>query len=338
MSIRKRPTIKDIANEAEVSISTVSRVLNYDDSLNVTQETKRKVFETADKLSYKVKNKPKLNQKNIGFYFGIDYEVELKDTFYLDLRSEIESLLRFDGKTSYRINRNDSKQSLKQVDGIMCVGLFEKEDIEWLESLEKPLIFIDSNPNVDKYISIEFDLKRSTEKALKYLLDMGHTSIGFIGGQDTFDSFLESRQEIDLRRLTFTEYLTRFKLYNEDLVKIGMFTPQDGYRLFKELMSKKVRPTALFIANDSLATGCYRAAFEMGLSIPDDVSIIGFNDIPSSEYMTPPLTTVRLNTHYMSQMAIKFLIQIIEKEIDHPLQIIIPNELIVRDSVKKFSE
>lgn len=334
----KNVTIKDIAEAANVSPSTVSRVLNYDASLKVTTETRKLIFETADRMEYRPRKKNGPKEQRIGFYFGISPETEMEDTFYLELRSEIESLLKIDGRVLRSVTSEDTKKTVRQLDGVVCVGIFGEQELGWLNSLGKPLLFVDSNPDPDKYISVEFDLVRSTEKVLNYFLEMGHTKIGFIGGKDNAAPGLpEGNGKVDQRQYAFTEHLGRMGLFEERYMRVGTFTPQDGYRLFKDIMSKEDAPTALFIANDSLATGCYKAAHEMGIRIPDDVSLIGFNDLPSSQFMIPPLTTVRLNVNYMASLAAYVLTQILDKVLWDPIQIIIPSKLVLRESVRKLN-
>lgn len=333
----KSVTIKDIAKAAQVSPATVSRVLNYDETLQVTIQTKKKIFEAAEKLSYKPKKKKNgVVGKNIGFCFAITPEQELEDAFYISLRFEIESLLKIEGRTSQIITKQDSKKTVKNIDGIICVGLFSDEDIEWLDSLEKPLLFADSCPDPDKFSSVIFDLPYATEKVMSYLISLGHKKIGFIGGKDLISQSEMQNAKEDPRHATHKRYLTEMGNYTEEFVKVGNFSPRDGYVLFKELMEKGNRPTAIFIANDSLATGCYKAAHEMNIHIPNDVSLIGFNDLPSAQYMIPPLTTVRLDINYMAEVAVELLVKTIENNLSLPIQIIIPSQLILRDSTKKI--
>lgn len=331
----KSVTIKDIAQAARVSPATVSRVLNYDETLQVTTQTKKKIFEAAEKLSYKPKKKKNgVTGTNIGFCFAITPEQELEDAFYISLRFEIESLLKIEGRTSRIITRQDSKKTVKNIDGIICVGLFSDADIDWLGSLERPLVFADSCPDPDRFSSVIFDLPYATEKVMNYMISLGHKKIGFIGGKDLIVQSEMQQVKEDPRHATYARYLKELGNFTEAFVKVGNFSPRDGYVLFKELMEKENRPTAVFIANDSLAAGCYKAAHEMGIHIPNDVSLIGFNDLPSAQYMIPPLTTVRLDVNYMAEVAVALLVKTIENNLTLPLQITIPSQLILRDSTK----
>lgn len=334
---KKRVTIKDIASVAGVSPATVSRVLNYDEDLQVTLETKKKVFEVAEQLSYEPVKKNNTAKKEIGLYFGIETNVEVEDTYYLSLRVEIESLLRVKGHSMPMITSNDTRSSVRNIDGIICIGMFSRDDIHWLESLQKPLVFADANPNPDKFSAVNFDLDRATRKALNYLLELGHTEIGFIGGRDEVDQVDDPYYVGDERQDTFVRYLSERGLFKPNLLKLGAYTPRAGYEMFHELMDEAERPTAIMIANDSMASGCYKAAHELGIRIPEDISLIGFNDLPNAQYMIPPLTTIRLDVNYLSE----FVIDLVEKTIGHelllPIQIVVPSNLIVRKSTKYLS-
>ena len=190
-------------------------------------------------------------------------------------------------------------------------------------------MFIDHNPNTTRYHSVEFDLSDSTNNVLAYLLEMGHQNIGFIGGVDS------ERRCADERENTYRNFMKSRNLLNEEYIRIGNFTSEDGYKNFKDLLTKQKEITAVFAANDSLVIGCYRAAYEMGLKVPEDVSIVGFNDIKIAKLLVPSLTTVSLEISKMAEIAIRFLDDIINLSIP-PLKIIIPNQLVKRDSVKNI--
>lgn len=331
---RKTPTLADIAKEANVSTSTVSRVLNFDDTLKVHSQTKERIFEIAEKLSYDF-GKKKDKKKILGFYSGISSETESEDVFYFDLRQEIEKLLKIKGMGFRLISRHDMPKDIDDVNGVMALGVFDKEELIWLEKLNKPLVFIDSNPNPDKYISVQFDLSDSTNKILDYFLRMGHQKIGFIGGKDQINIKNNVSSNHDRRETAYRNFMLDNNLLNENYIRVGEFTPNDGYINFKELFSQSDPPTALFVANDSLAIGCYRAAYEMGLKIPDDISIIGFNDIETAQYLVPSLSTIGLDMERMAELSIQLLKKNIANKLISPMKIIIPNKLIIRDSVKR---
>ncbi|WP_195574705.1 LacI family DNA-binding transcriptional regulator [Paenibacillus sp. 1001270B_150601_E10] len=323
-------TIKDIADIANVSIATVSRVLNYDETLNVTDETRQRVFEAAEQLSYQISSKKRKKRKfKIGLYYSYSLEEELNDTYYLSIRVALEKKLEAEGLKVHRIRSGDQPEQLRSIDGIICLGFFVQEDIERIQSFQKPVVFVDSSPNEDLFDSVVIDFHKATKKVLDYLLELGHTKIGFIGGVDT-DKY--GNHYYDLRQEVFEQYLKSKQLYCEDYIKIGGYNPKDGYVLLKQLLELEEKPTAVFVANDTIAVGLYKACSELGYRIPEDLSIVGFNDISAAQFMVPPLTTIRLNTDFMGETAVSLMQDRLMNDREICLRVTIPTKLIVRES------
>lgn len=323
-------TIKDIANLANVSITTVSRVLNYDDTLNVSPETRKRVFEAAEELAYVVAPKKKAKSKwRVGLYDSFSLEEELVDTYYLSIRVALEKKLKLKGIDYYRIDKHGNDDHVKKVDGIICLGTFKNKDIEKIKSFDKPSVFVDSNPDSEYFDSVIIDFNSATQKALNYLTELGHKNIGFIGGIET-DMY--GNRFKDLRQDVFETYLKEKKIFKEELVKIGGYDPKDGYTHLKEMMSGDSKPTAIFVANDTIAVGCYKAAYELGIKIPEELSIVGFNDVATAQYMVPPLTTVKLYTEIMGETAVDLLVEKLSSKREITKIITINTKLIIRES------
>ena len=327
-------TIKDIADLAQVSMATVSRVLNYDETLNVAPETRKRIFEAAEELNYVVTPKKKKTKKKgvVGLYYSYSLEEELVDTYYLSIRVALEKKLESMGMEFFRITKDDTKRSISKLDGIICLGTFKKADIELIKSFDKPSVFVDSNPDKDSFDAVVIDFTSATKTALNYLVELGHKKIGFIGGVET-DMY--GNRFKDLRQDVFECYLKEKGIFNEDFVKIGGYNPKDGYQILKEMLSQNEKPTAVFVANDSIAVGCYKAAYELGVKIPEDLSIVGFNDVSSAQYMMPPLTTVKLYTEIMGESAVDLLLEQIATKREVCKKITIHTKLIVRGSATK---
>lgn len=323
-------TLKEIADKAGVSITTVSRVLNHDGTLNVPDDTKQRIFETAEEMEYQLREKKKRKKKlKIGVYYSYSLEEELDDPYYLYVRVAIEKKIEEEGFTKYQIRSLDTPEKISNVDGIVCLGTFSASDVERIESFQKPVIFADASPDEDKYDSIIFDLKRSVIKVLDHLSALGHERIALLG---VTDQDADGKPVADLRDSVYTDYMVGKGWFVPEYVRLGGNTPIYGYLLFKELVALPNMPTAIFVVNDSLAAGCYKAASELGIRIPEDLSIIGFNDIPSAKYMVPPLTTVRLNTEFMGERAVAILVDRLISDRTICVKTIIPAELIIRDS------
>lgn len=325
-----RVTISDIANEVGVSIATVSRALNYDETLNINIETRNKIFEVAERLKYESPMRKKRKKKyNIGLYCSYSYEEELKDTYYLSIRIAIENKLKEEKLNIYRIDSIDEFSNLKNIDGVIALGTFDKIDTSNMELCEKPIVFVDHRGDEEKFDSVVIDYERATCKAMDYLFKLGHKKVAFIGGCD-FDN--KGEKIIDHREENYIKIMKQNNLFNDDYIKIGKYDANYGFISTKELIEKGDIPTAIIVANDSIAIGCYKAIFEKGLSIPNDISIVGFNDISISEYMYPPLTTIRLHSDFMGITAVETILERLSSDRNLFKTIVIPTKLIKRES------
>lgn len=328
-------TIRDIAERAQVSISTVSRVLNYDETLSVNAATKKKIFEIAEELEYRGKNQKKRKRRLsllLINYYSLEGEVE--DPYYLSVRIAIE---RRAAELGYRLVSISEKDEFRVagIDGVICLGTFGKEELKRIDEMERPTIFVDSNPDYDKYDSIVFDLRRETRRILDYLWEKGHRRIGFIGGNDAEGT--ADWGKTDNRTLEYRAFVEEKKAGHEGYERIGAFTSRMGFRLMNELMTLPEPPTAVFVANDSLAVGCLNAISRAGKRCPEDFSIVGFNDIPTAKYMVPPLTTMRLYMDFMGERAVDMISDRILTKRELPVQVTLPAKLMIRESVKDLT-
>ncbi|MGL5312664.1 MAG: LacI family DNA-binding transcriptional regulator [Peptostreptococcaceae bacterium] len=329
-------TISDIANEVGVSISTVSRALNYDETLNIAEETKKKIFEVSEKLKYEPPVRKKRKKKyNIGLYCSYSYEEELRDTYYLSIRIAIENKIKEEKVNIHRLQSIDEFKHTKNIDGVIALGTFDELDIKNMELCGKPIVFVDHRADEEKFDSVVIDFEKATNKAMGYLFDLGHEKIAFIGGCD-YD--YKGNKLLDYREVNYIKCMKEKELYFEDYIKMGNYDANHGFVSTKELIQSGNLPTAIIVANDSIAIGCYKAVLEVGLSIPKDISIIGFNDISTSEYMFPPLTTIRLHSDFMGITAVETLLERLISERNLSKTVIIPTKLIIRESCAKISK
>ncbi|GLC78072.1 LacI family DNA-binding transcriptional regulator [Lacrimispora brassicae] len=327
-------TIKEIAEMAGVSAATVSRVLNFDDTLNVQDETKQRVFEAAERLEYQMRDKKKYKKKlKLGMISSYSLEEELEDTFYLSVRIAIERKIEEEGFKRFPVNLGDSVESTSNLDGLICLGTFSESMVNKVKAFNKPAVFVDALGDLDLFDSVVTDLKHSVKKVLSYFLQEGHRKIAFIGGRDVD---VDGKEVVDLRVPIFRSFMEERGILNEGYIKIGGYTPKQGYRLGKELLAMEERPSAIFTANDSLAVGCYKAIQEAGLGIPEDISVIGFNDISIAKYLIPPLTTVHIYMDFMGSQAVSILAERIYSGREISMHISLPTKLMVRGSVSKW--
>ena len=324
--------IKDIAKLANVSIATVSRVLNHDETLSVSDETRQRILQIASDINYvPLRSKKQKRKFKIGLVYAYSLQEELNDPYYLYIRLEIEKQIDILKHKCIRISNIDDIHKNKGIDGYIALGNFKQEELNELMNMNKPVVFVDCSPDEDRFDSVVFHFDGALKKIMNYLFNMNHTRLGFVGGID-IDAY--GNEYMDFREKLFREIVKEKELLHEEWIKVGKYTPQDGYTLTSLILMGKERPTAIFVANDSMAIGCYKAISEMGLRIPEDISVIGFNDIPSAQYMNPPLTTVKLCVDIMGESAVSLVIEKMTQGRKSPKKVMIPTQLIERESCR----
>jgi LacI family transcriptional regulator len=325
-------TIKDIAELAGVSIATVSRVLNYDSTLSVGDETKKRIFEVAEQLSYKKKPARKLETGKIALLQWYTEKEELEDLYYMSIRLGVENQARQLGLSVakyFQDNYGDLKQD--EIQGLIAIGKYSDKQINELVTFTNNIVFVDTSPDEEQFDSIVIDFEKATKKVLDHYIANGHEKIGYIGGREVFKdqtSLIE-----DQRESTFKTYLAEKGLLNEAYMYVGAFSVSDGHSLMKKAIDEHGEnlPTAFFAANDSLAIGALRALLEEGIPVPGRVNIIGVNDISISKYVFPSLSTIKVFTELMGETAVNTLAEKIEGR-KTAKKIIISTQLIIRDS------
>lgn len=330
-------TIKDIASKANVSISAVSRILNLDATLNVSEETRIRVLKIADELNYvKVKDRKNKNKVfKIGIVTSFNETKEINDPYFLSIRMAIEKNCLNNGIEFFSLYINNLKQNIS-LDGILAIGIYENSEIKLLSKISKNIVFIDSSPEEWEFDSIVVDLKYGATKALDYLYELGHREIGYIGAKVIPHNNDEGQELLNYRELTYINFMASKGLSHKEVIYKGNFTSEDGYKLMKEALSKDYIPTAFFIASDPMAIGAYRAINEKGLTIPNDISIIGFDDIATSQFLNPSLTTVKIYTEYIGETAVDTLLERLIGKRNLSKKIVLPVNLIVRESCVKL--
>lgn len=307
-------TIKDIAAKASVSITTVSRVLNYDKSLSISDEKRKLILEIAEDFNYETpRNRKKRIEKaknkiKIGLINFTTIHDELDDPYYLSIRLGIEKKCIEDGYDiikTYKINDEYDLDELSNVEGLICIGKFTDKEVISFSHVTENIVFVDCSPYEERFDAVTINLEESVVKILDAIVNAGHTSIGFIGGKEFYSEFNTPIGE--RRDKVFVEYMTKKNLYDKRFRFIGEFNPQSGYDLMCQALALEELPTVFFVASDSMAIGALRAIHEVGLNIPKDIAIVGFNDIPTAQYTFPPLTTLKVYTEFMGETAIDLL-------------------------------
>lgn len=339
-------TIRDVAKKAGVSIAAVSRILNMDETLSVSNETKRKVFKAADDLKY-VKKVSKNGNSNkradkrpiVGIVNRLDFERELEDVYFMSVRLAIEEKLTENGFRVFNINPN-SNYSIElepRLDGCIILGKLEDEQLDELKISCDNIVIIDSRylrPDAD-YVSV--DLGSATEEVMDYLYGLGHRRIAIIADK-TPEDIDKEKDKLDARIRGYVSYMYEKGIYDESLfIKVPYFSNINAYEALKSKMTSGIIPTAVISCNDSMATGAYKAINEAGMTIGKDISVVGFNDQSTAEYMIPSLTTVRLPMKNMGYEAVNLLKEQMMDTRDYKKVVLLKTELIIRDSTRECS-
>ena len=323
-------TIKDIANAAGISAGAVSRILNNDPTLSVSPETKKRVLEIAQELNYqKSRNRDKSIFK-MGILQWFSAEQEMQDSYYLLVRQGIEDFCQKHSIGIVRAFQSDAASiaTLQDVDGLICIGKFSDEEIHKFIDICKNIVFLDMPVSDYNITTLTMDFKAAVYDALDYLTELGHKRIAYLGGKEYVGNqelFTEERKQ------AFIAYTNKHEL-NDCLIFEDAFSTASGYQMMQELLQNEKLPTAVFAASDAIAFGAMRAIQEKGLSIPDDISIIGFNDTEMSAYTTPALTTISAPAYDMGQHGANLIYAATNLNIATPLKAKIPCQLVKRES------
>lgn len=333
-------TIREVAKKAGVSITTVSRILNNDDSFNVSKITKEKVLKVIKQLNYeRKKNKNRISQSNISVIKCFDEKIENEDPYFVSLKINLENMLKkkvskvkfFDLEEIEKLIKYNEISNFSLTDAVIFIGETSKEKLKFFKSLNENIICVDvyDTDNITDYI--KFDMRNSVEIVLNYIFKLNHKKIGLLVGRNKVVKNL-----VDFREKYFKEIMVKNGLYREEYLQIGDFSMESGYIMMKEILKLEDRPTAVFCGNDSIAMGAYKAIRENKLKIPEDISIIGFNDLKLSQYSIPPLTTIKIDTKLIAQETVNSLIELLEGKRDYHKKVFLPVELIERESCQKI--
>ncbi|WP_238917518.1 LacI family DNA-binding transcriptional regulator [Clostridium sp. YIM B02555] len=329
-------TIKDIAKLANVSHTTVSRALNNSPYIN--EETKVKIKALAKELNYvpnySAKSLVLLKSYVIGIFFSSISE-GTSDTFFHEIIKGVNKVM--DKEYNLVIRGIDDYEyshpiDNKNFDGIIVVSQSKNDDKFIKTILEKniPTVVINRNIDDDKIINIMSDDTKGSYDAVTYFIENNHKRIALIEGNKEFESS-------SYRRKGYIKALEDNNIpINEELIISGKYDLQSGYISMNKLLELDEKPTAVFCSNDDIAVGAMKAISESGLSVPDDISIIGFDDSNFCNYVTPTLSSVKKDSLTMSKYGGTYILNLINnKEIDRN-RVFIESKLVMRKSVKKL--
>ncbi len=335
---RRTVTLKEIAEKVGVSVATVSRVLNFDATLSVGEQTRQSIIEAAEALNYETPRKRRGAAKSGGKLALVHFlrpEAELADPYYVSLRLGIESraaALRVETVKVYQTDDRPDATMLQDAAGVIVIGWHVAKEVEWLAAHNQNIVFADYCPAGDQFDCVESDLVLGTEKLLSALTQAGYQRIAFVGWNDRKPKHGIDRPEKRCR--AYQAWQVERGGFDPALCLTGDNTESSGYDLTQQLLGVPDRPDCIVTANDNMAVGAYRAIHKAGLSIPDDIAVASFNDISVAQFMTPPLTTVRLPAEAIGEAAVDL---VLERQAGRELSkhVLLQNEIVWRGSTRK---
>jgi LacI family transcriptional regulator len=321
-------TIKEISQLAEVSITTVSRVLNQDETIVVSPEVKKRIFKIAHELKY-VPPRMRHTQKKREIVIGVaDWHIIRKDRTNIRLSSLDLIVKSMTGNSEVRFERMD-KGTPGQYDGIMAFGVFSEQEMESLRMQSYAIVFINSDPKDYEYDSIVMDFNKGIHEMLSYLVDQKkYLNVGYIGG--LYD---EGQVKIGYRRLEgIKAAFTQRGLYEDQYFYLGDISKESGYELAKKAVESGNLPEAVLLGSEEVAEGALEAFYDAGLRIPKDIAVVIYKDIETLESKWPTFTKVRMFPDIVWQTAIKLLLEQIREGRKDNMTIFLPTKLEVGDS------
>ena len=327
--------IRDVARRAKVSTATVSRTVNQ--VATVDAQLAKRVWKAIEELGYYPNRQARALVSGRSRVFGLivseitnPFFPEIVQTFEtLAVEQHYEILLTSTIHEPKRMELAVRRMIEGRVDGVAILTFGMEEDLlEHLRFRNLPLVFVDIGPKAPRVSNIRVDYADGIRQAVQHLAALRHERIGFIAGPLRLrsamarkDAFQASMKEIGLP-------------VNPDFLVEGDHRLEGGKRALKKLAELRERPTAVLCSNDMTAIGVMREAFELNIKVPQDLSVIGFDDIRMAEFLTPPLTTVQMSQSELARLAFEALLKEVKRETPIPegSEYVLKTHLVLRNS------
>ena len=329
MRLPGRATIGDVARSADVSVSTVSKVLNG--RYGVAVLTAARVQEVIAQLGYEpslVARSLRSNQTNVIGVLVAEFEpfsTELLKGVSKAIGGSGYELLAYSGGHHGR-SVGWERRSLSRLGGTLIDGAILVTPTVVSEPAQVPVVAVDPHTGPACIPTVDADNVAGAVAATEHLLALGHRRIALLGGREDLES-------ARLREHGFRAAMAAAGIpVDPELVRVGGYRPESASAPARELLSRPDRPTAVFAANDISAIRTIEVAHELGLRVPQDVSVVGFDNVPESVLCTPSLTTVAQPLHDIGVTALQMLVELLAGRQPDPAHVRLPTRIIVRDS------
>lgn len=338
-SLTKRPTQNDVARRAGVSRATVSYVLNgqADGRVPISDETFQRVTRAIEELGYEPDARAQALRSGSTQTIGVIIP-DLSNPHFSQYATGIEMAARAAGYhillSSIALNEEYAIRVFKdlasrRIDGLILATAFiinspeGQKTLQLLRERHLPVIELSDQYGIDCVAS---DYRESTRETMAYLLELGHRRIGFVYGVHGAPEVGDDRLE------PYRDSLQAAGVFDPTLIAVCGPTIEDGYQAALTLLRRPDRPTAVLAINDLLAIGVLRAAVDLGLRVPDDLSLAAFDDIPMAQYLTPRLTSVTKDAFRIGQEAFRLLLARIQEPGLPRQRLVAQTRLIIRES------
>jgi LacI family transcriptional regulator, galactose operon repressor len=307
--------IREIARRAKVSIATVSRALNRIPT--VDPQLAKRVRKVADELGYYPNTQARALVSGKSRIFGLVVS-EITNPFFpqivqtfeeLAVQNDYEILLTSTVHDAKKMKSSVRRMIERRVDGVAILTFgMEESLLDDLRLRKVPLVFVDVGPDVPRVSNIRIDYENGIRQAVQHLAALRHVAIAFIAGPVYLKSALA-------RKEAFQRSMNEIGLETQpEMIVVGDHTMEGGMRALGKLMKLHKRPTAVLCSNDMTAIGVMREAYDLGISVPRELSVVGFDDIRLSEFMTPPLTTIQMSQADLARIAFHALMNDVTQE------------------------
>lgn len=333
-------TLKELSERTGYSSATISRILSGDPTLSVTEETRRIVLEEAGRTNY-VANRSRRGRMpkkvvRVAVAEMLTPIEQLDDPYFLYLSNYIRQGCLDKNYTFIPLERQGESfvtNNAENLTGVIAIGKFTSAQIDSLALLSPNLIFVDSSPRECLYDSVVLGYELGISLALEHLFDLNHKRIGYVG--PAIDDVLNAPEP----RMKFFRQIMKNKglLDNDLIVECQMDVPRTKAALQKFLTSGVPLPTAFLCGNEENAIGTLAALRDAGLSVPEDISVVSFNDTPKSALIEPSLTSVSAHVEEMSKVTLRLIVERariggVEPIRQIPLKVIVPPSITLRQS------
>lgn len=327
--------IRDVARRAKVSTATVSRTVNQ--VATVDAQLAKRVWKAIEELGYYPNRQARALVSGRSRVFGLivseitnPFFPEIVQTFEtLAVEQHYEILLTSTIHDPKRMELAVRRMIEGRVDGVAILTFGMEEDLlEHLRFRNLPLVFVDIGPKAPRVSNIRVDYADGIRQAVQHLAALRHERIGFIAGPLRLRSAMARK---DAFQASMKEIGLPVKL---DFLVEGDHRLEGGKRALKKLAELRERPTAVLCSNDMTAIGVMREAFELNIKVPQDLSVIGFDDIRMAEFLTPPLTTVQMSQSELARLAFEALLKEVKRETPIPegSEYVLKTHLVLRNS------